>query len=76
MLENDLVLTHYLDARGDAITEDEMAMLERLLELSDNTLWDVIAGIAEPQDPEVAPLVARLRLPLRTDQRLSNEDAP
>jgi len=61
MLENDLVLTRFLDGRGGAISEDEVAMLDRLLDLSDNELWDLIAGRREPKDPAVAPLLAQLR---------------
>jgi antitoxin CptB len=61
MLENDLVLTRYLEARGDALTEHDVAMLDRLLDLPDNTLWELVAGLAEPEDPAVAPLVAALR---------------
>jgi antitoxin CptB len=59
MLENDLVLERFLARRGDALTEDEVAMLDRLLDLPDNELWDLIAGRAEPPDA-VAPLVAVL----------------
>jgi antitoxin CptB len=61
MLENDLVLTRYLDARGSAMTEDEVAMLDRLLDLPDNELWDLIAGRAQPYDMVVAPLLELLR---------------
>ncbi len=60
MLENDLVLERFLALRGDALSEDEVAMLDRLLDLPDNELWDLIAGRAEPADPDVAPLVAAL----------------
>ena len=60
MLENDLVLSRFLDARGAAIGEDEVAMLDVLLELPDQELWDLIAGRIEPAR-EVAPLVAMLR---------------
>jgi len=61
MLENDLVLTRFLAARGASMTEGEIAMLDRLLDLPDNELWDVIAGRQAPADPSVAPLVAALR---------------
>ena len=61
MLENDLVLTRFLDARGAGLSERELAMLDVLLELPDNTLWELVAGLAEPEDPWVAPLVAELR---------------
>jgi len=60
MLENDLVLTRFLDARGAAIGEDELAMLDVLLDLPDQELWDLIAGRVEPPTA-VAPLVAALR---------------
>ena len=60
MLENDLVLTRFLDARGAAIGEDELAMLDVLLDLPDQELWDLIAGRVEPSTG-VAPLVAALR---------------
>ena len=60
MLENDLVLTRFLDARGAAIGEDELAMLDVLLDLPDHELWDLIAGRVEPPTG-VAPLVAALR---------------
>ena len=61
MLENDLILTRFLDARGNSLTETDVAMLDRLLDLPDNELWDLIAGRAEPADPAVAPLVVELR---------------
>ena len=61
MLENDLVLSRFLEDRGDTITEAEVEMLDVLLELPDNELWDLIAGREEPADASVAPLVAQLR---------------
>jgi antitoxin CptB len=61
MLENDLVLTRFLDARGPLMTEDEVAMLDRLLDLGDNELWDLIAGRQEPLDASVGPLLEQLR---------------
>ena len=61
MLENDLVLTRFLDARGPWLNEVEVAMLDRLLDLSDNELWDLIAGRQEPLDASVGPLLEQLR---------------
>ena len=61
MLENDLILVRFLDARGTAITADEVAALERLLEFGDNELWNLVSGRAEPDDPALRPLVAALR---------------
>ena len=62
MLENDLVLTRFLDGKGGAMTEDEIAMLDRLLDLSDNDLWDLIAGRREPLDASLGPLLEQLRV--------------
>jgi antitoxin CptB len=61
MLENDLVLSRFLASRGASMTESEVAMLDRLLDLPDNDLWDIIAGRQQPADASVAPLVAALR---------------
>jgi len=61
MLENDIVLTRFLEAKGRAMTEEEVTMLDRLLDLTDNDLWDLIAGRREPEDPSVAPLLRQLR---------------
>jgi antitoxin CptB len=61
MLENDLVLARFLDARGERITEAETAALLRLLDLPDGELWDLVSGRAEPGDATLRPLVAALR---------------
>jgi len=61
LLENDLILARFLDARGAAITDDEAAGLDRLLDLADGELWDLLAGRAEPEDAGLRPLVAALR---------------
>ena len=60
LLENDLILTRFLDANGASLTGEQAAMLNRLLELADNELWDLIAGRSEP-DASVRPLVLELR---------------
>lgn len=59
MLENDIVLERFLASRGAAITDDEVAMLDRLLDLTDNDLWDLIAGRVEADDVSLAPDGAR-----------------
>ena len=61
MLENDLILARFLEARGAGLSEGDVAALDRLLDLADNELWDLLAGRAEPDDPALAPLVAVLR---------------
>jgi len=61
MLENDLILTRFLDAHGGTICAADVAALDRLLDLADGELWDLIAGRAEPGDVELLPMVAALR---------------
>ena len=61
-LENDLILARFLDARATTMTADDLAQLNRLLDLADNDLWDLIAGDSEPQDARLSPLLAALRI--------------
>jgi len=61
MLENDLILARYLDTNAASMSEAEVAMLDRLLDLPDNELWDLIAGRATTDDRGVAELVEQLR---------------
>ena len=61
MLENDLVLARFLDLRGEGISTEETVALERLLELGDNELWDLLSGRQAPVDATVAPLLQALR---------------
>ena len=61
MLENDLILARFLDVRGAGITNQEVVALDRLLSLSDNELWDLLAGRQEPADAAVKPLLEVLR---------------
>jgi antitoxin CptB len=61
MLENDLILARYLDARGTAISAEEVVALDRLLDLPDGELWELIAGRSEPADAGLLPVVAQLR---------------
>jgi antitoxin CptB len=61
MLENDLILSRFLDSRGAAITEDEVAALDRLLDLGDNDLWDLLSGHRVPADDAILTLLRSLR---------------
>jgi succinate dehydrogenase flavin-adding protein (antitoxin of CptAB toxin-antitoxin module) len=61
MLENDLILERYLAARGDMLTNSQVAALDQLLALADDALWDLLSGRAEAADPAVAQVLAALR---------------
>jgi antitoxin CptB len=60
MLENDLILSRFLDANAAVLTEDDVANLDRLLDMTDDRLWDLLAGRTEP-DAALAAFVARVR---------------
>jgi len=65
LLENDLILTRFLDANEEILTDEEVDAFSRLMELSDNVLMDLIMAKKEPQDevdlPHVHALLTRLR---------------
>ena len=65
LLENDLILTRFLDAHEIELTDDEVDALTQLLDLSDNDLLDLLLGRTEPADslavPNVSALLSRLR---------------
>jgi antitoxin CptB len=61
LLENDLILARFLEARAETLDDDRVAMLDHLLDLPDNDLWDLIAGRVEPDDASVRPLLDELR---------------
>jgi antitoxin CptB len=61
MLENDLLLTRFLDAESERLSEADCVLLTRLLDTPDNELWDLLSGRSEPDDASLGPLVQRLR---------------
>ncbi len=65
LLENDLILTRFLDAHESGLTDEEVDALTRLLDLSDNTLMDLVLARKEPEGeadlPHVHALLQRLR---------------
>ncbi|PRC92186.1 succinate dehydrogenase assembly factor 2 [Solimicrobium silvestre] len=65
LLENDLILTRFLDANEATLTDDEVEAFSKLMELSDNDLMGLILERNEPtgelDDPVVHTLIQRLR---------------
>lgn len=61
MLENDIVLTRYLDRAAGAIGEQELVALDQLLDMNDNELWDLLSGRKEPEDEMLQSMVRQLR---------------
>ena len=65
LLENDLIITRYLDANEQALTDVEVGALTRLFELGDNELLDLLLARKEPvgdlDRPDVRAVIAQLR---------------
>jgi antitoxin CptB len=65
LLENDLILTRFLDAHESDLTDTDVDALTRLLDQSDNALMDLFLARTEPAGeldlPHVHALLARLR---------------
>ncbi|NEN74966.1 succinate dehydrogenase assembly factor 2 [Pelistega sp. NLN82] len=47
LLENDLIITRFLDRFEAELTDDDVKSLTHLFELDDNSLLDVLLGRAE-----------------------------
>jgi len=65
LLENDLIITRFLDAHETGLTDEEVDALSRLLDLADNELMDLLLARKEltgdVNQPHVQSLLARLR---------------
>ena len=65
LLENDLILTRFLDAHELELSDEDVDALTRLLDLADNPLMDLLLARTEPDGevdlPHVRALLARLR---------------
>ena len=61
LLELDLVLERFLRCRADDLEDAEFALLNELLDLADNDLWDIVNGRSDRYDPRLGGVVARLR---------------
>ena len=65
LLENDILLTRYLDANEQLMTDEQVTAFDQLLELSDPELLDLILRRADPSGPLDCPPVHRLVEDLR-----------
>ncbi len=65
LLENDLILTRFLDAHETSMTDEEVDALTLLLDLSDQDLMDLILARKEPEGNMDLPHVHALLIKLR-----------
>ncbi|CAL61930.1 conserved hypothetical protein [Herminiimonas arsenicoxydans] len=65
LLENDLLLTRFLDQHEETLTDEEVEAFSVLLELPDNDLLNLLLARSEPEGesdlPHVRALLTRLR---------------
>jgi antitoxin CptB len=65
LLENDLIVSRFLNREGDVLDATEVLALEALLDLPDNELLDLLLARKEPQgaldNNAVRNLLRRLR---------------
>jgi antitoxin CptB len=65
LLENDLLITRYLDAYESRLTDADVAALTQLFELGDNDLLDLLLGRTEPEDeldtPKLREIIGQMR---------------
>jgi len=65
LLENDLIISRFLDAHETTLTDEEVDAFSRLMELADNELMELLMSRKEADGevdlPHVHALLARLR---------------
>lgn len=61
LLENDLLLSKFLNAELTSLNDVELNTLDQLLQLGDNDLLDILMGRKPSVDAATASLVARIQ---------------
>jgi antitoxin CptB len=60
LLENDLIITRYLDAYQNQLTDVDFAALMQLFEIGDHDLLDLLLARKEPQGELNTPLIRHI----------------
>ncbi len=61
LLELDIVFQRFWAREGDELDDATAAALERLLELEDHDLWELVSGRTATDDPQLKGMVDSLR---------------
>lgn len=68
LLENDLVLERFLELHGPNLTPTQLDAFNRLLDMQDKQIWDLVGRRREPTDPALVDVVEKLRTCWREGQ--------
>ena len=60
LLENDLMITRFLDQYENELTDQAVSALTRLFEMDDTVLLDVLLARSEPEGQYATPDIQRL----------------
>jgi len=63
LLELDLVLQRFWQKQPEALAGEQADVLERLLEMEDHDLWELLSGRQDAGDPVLQDMVVLLRQP-------------
>ncbi len=61
LLELDIILTRFVNSSYEMLDDSEQQIFETLLDMPDNTLWDMIAGRQEAVHGEMQVLLEKIR---------------
>jgi len=63
LLEIDLVMQRFWQRQTGMLDEEQAEKLERLLEMEDHDLWELLSGRCVDDDPALQEMVGLLRQP-------------
>jgi antitoxin CptB len=61
LLELDIVLERFMDKHYTQLSDKDLQQFNRLLDMSDNDLWDMVTSRKEPEDASLRPLLGLLQ---------------
>lgn len=61
MLELDLILARFLQAKLETLSQEEIGILDEVLRLSDNDLLHLLMGRAKCLDQRIKPMIDMIR---------------
>ncbi len=61
LLELDIVLERFMDKHYTQLSDKDLQQFNRLLDMSDSDLWDMVTSRKEPEDASLRPLLGLLQ---------------